>query len=1129
MSEQPTKRVKRETAAQLGQTPQTQPEPSPETLQPQFTMGRSNPKIPKSSKARTTKPRRPLETPAQAPEMDVAEPPESSKCYTSEPVNINSLNAYTQFMKKCRIEPGQDSMEGSEIPLMDNELPLLRIGESESVNSGLKAPISIVKVRKAAWETLARSLEAVAQEPGPKIIGLPSGIYKTKGLNGKPAIRIVIQANLGGLGNLREDAIIPLCDLSTVFANAEEDEIEDKDNIVEEEEEEDDEEGKKSIKKGITRENLRDSNPKMKELDENIMRIISLLFLLYRGGGKAGEDAKRILFNFIVVSSEKEYLDTGQLYAICEPVINRNNENKYDNENILGRCEIYLSSEDNSSLPSELLDSDRFVARKPMLETIDGAATRIASNQYFTSYCNFKLKNNEEALDASFYIDNNDIFKLSIWFSQDQTVIDIMTAEITKLSSNIQNKINKYYEVIERTYDYPSIIIDICYCILSDEDLNILLNTMVNKLIGRGIRALMMNNEIYFMASTACFLFKYNNNPNIVENLLKCNFDSLCHDNGESKIYRLVMILIFILKNDVEEIKQNLCVMFPKYFIRGSCDWNQSIITEGVAKLVISKQKIYDNTSIYGKYVDFILKGLDDNQKNIFKVLSLYAAHDVESGLYRRLLKKSSYVFPVLHAPFMIIVNLVNSADAAFGPAQQVVQSNPGVFKLSALDQGAIIPHFTICAIDAPLKHGLSLSNYDISSLDSNVMVTAVTRNDAAAQNMSKAEEYTDPICMRINIDSFQTSSDESSLDWNMEYFTYKFIYGNTIKTIVKQTVCPPGLGALCNTYINIVKYLEKTRFYFKKRDNGPFRDEVSRVMEVLLQRLIEDAPNRGVSREQAEKFRKALSILFINAICGITTAKKPKCSDVKVTEDKMNDAKLQFLNFFIDYINSPESPESKAYLIEYTNKLFDFTKETRNLDNLISSANTYVPFIFGNQRGGRTKGGKVAIEQSISPRLGSSISTIPSYEIKSDSPTKLVQGQTKQSIQIQQIPSTGEGIKQKIITSPTKTVSINYILPDNLKLSYSSLFGNYGFSMDIDGDGEYELNILNTEEDYNRYLQRYSLNTTEQPNQPSGGKIKTRKSKFNKHRTRKIKKIRNRRQTHKRLNKLTKRKTRRY
>ena len=70
----------------------------------------------------------------------------------------------------------------------------------------------------------------------------------------------------------------------------------------------------------------------------------------------------------------------------------------------------------DTRLSGNVVNPPTTMPRKPMLETIDGAATRIASNALFTSYCNFTLTDpvTKQNIDATFYIDNNLVYMLSL-------------------------------------------------------------------------------------------------------------------------------------------------------------------------------------------------------------------------------------------------------------------------------------------------------------------------------------------------------------------------------------------------------------------------------------------------------------------------------------------------------------------------------------------------------------------------------------------------------------------------------------------------------------------------------------------------------------------------------------------
>lgn len=1050
---------------------------------------------------------------------------------TNNPVVLSKLNAYTRFLSNCT-----DNI--TDIYPTDY-LPLLNINSEEpgNIHPGLKAPISIVKVRNNAWATLSRGLEFYA-EPLP-VGNPPTGIYKTF----LGTIQIIIQANQGTLRYTAVNETFDICKLKDVFLNAQEDEGEDDDEkLVNDDDDDDDEESKKKSK-GITRDTLKDTNKDLKQLDEAIFKIISILFLLikinpYDQTGWSFK-ARNILFGFIVVSSEKEYLDTGQLYAICKPTIEDNERNGFSSEEILRRCTEYLSGEE---IPAEYTTPDtvNINPRKPMLETIDGAATRIAANEYFTSYCKFMLKDTPLTgaiqLDASFYIDNKNLFVLAIFFSSDM---------------DIQNKINRFMtrEIMAKITRIRNIFplckssmkIELCYYILHDRDiLNILRNVeqFITSFSSQQKLALMMDNELYFMASTACFLYKYYtekaNNVDIVENLIKCNFDSLCHDNADSKIYRLVMILIFIIKNDTGLMEKNLKEMFPKYYTvaDGASQLDREVSAYRMFSINIFDNKFEQNPSNSISYYinEYIFKCLDERQIKIFKILSVNNAHTIEEGLYRRLLNKSCYVFPVLHVPFMVVVSCKNSAHEAFRPAQQLVNSND-MFKLKSLDLGAIIPHYTNCAIDAPLKHGLSLSNYDISSLDSNVWVTAVTRNDAASQNMSRSIEYELPICMSINIANLFASQGT-----NLE-FIYQFIYGNTVKSISSQykITCPDSITGdttLCNNFKDINTIIEKTRFFYKKRGNGPFRDIIQQAVKTLFINLdndteIPDKPTR-------DEFRDKLSRLFELSICGQAQKKDPdsKCSTRKLTEEKMIEGKTKFLKYYVDYMNNPENTiENKKKLTFYTTTLLEFTREKKNLDDLINNLRAYIPeeeagsnpnpiIPETENRGTKRRRGMTGGYVSALPPQNQNVFNLGLYTQPKLEPKKMVYTKAK-----------------GVPASTSTNITISYTLPSHLKLSYASVFGKYGFYMDTNEDGEYELVILNTEQEYNNYKNKFQIDSVIQPTRQStiqptnelGGKRKTKKIKNSSLKTRKIiKKQKNRRYT--RIKNIrNKRKTRKY
>ena len=1092
-------------------------------------------------------------------------------------IPVSGTNAYFLIKNKCDGGQQVPAEQPVGIESLISMLPRLRIPEDTTfkLKAGLKAPISIVKVRKAAWDTLKVGLiqKATDSSTGTATTGIYiSYVYDVQ--NGK----YIITVNLVVQRQQQQPGIsetFNLTELGKVFENAAEDEGEDDEG---DEEEDEGEEGTgKKVKGALTRDTMSDSNKQMKEVDIAMFKIISILLLMTKAGGDAASKATNILTAFISVSSGKEYLDTGQLYAIKKKTTEWNTDKGYSDQEILGRCQ----DADGSFIdPRQQAQPQKF-PRKPMLETIDGAATRIASNQYFASYCHFTLKDKKLKSDSTFCIDNADIFLLSIMVSLDPEVKQKCRAALIRPDVLSQQTYDLMLRIFSDTTN-RSAQIDTFYYILSTPTIRSVLTNVMNVLNqgetieGNDVlprRVLLIDNELYFAMSAASFLYKFNtelkNGKNLFDELIPCNFDSLCHDNDPSRAYRLIMVLIFILKNDTNKIKENVQLMFPDFF--DGDQFKVQYINETANSMQVFREQIFNETGELGSYIkNCIFKTLDQEQQSLFKILASKDAKEIEAGLYLRLKKKCCYVFQVLHTNLVAVVNCANSANQAFGPAREDLgRESNAIMGIQALDQGAFIPHYTYCAIDAPLKHGLSLSNYDIEKLDSAVLVTAITRNDAASQNMFYSEEVTDSICININIKKFNSS------------FSYEYVYGKTIKEVLK-TVCPAGLDDdFCNEYNYIIQTMAETMFYYNKRRIGPFKDSIGTAVNCLL----------GDIRNN--QHRDALSRLYQNAICGKPTPKKPLCSDLTPKAEAIEEAKMMFMNYFNNVMNGTNI-EAKKELITKTSKLLELTSEVKQLNYLQTDVNDYLqkyreinhsclnltplPSAVGQlsqtsrkraigQMGGMWWHGGMKVanplqlslqdpldknkqvtpskpdpgqmnKQPVTPPATSqnghnliNATTIPgtTYNFgrtaslsdsgsttdesksgsSSGSSTPIYDSQGRQINRgLFETPSPSKTNKKKLpdvlnnsgddsdmssvtdsrAASGRSTPVYDVLaqgattnLPDGLQYSYYSLFGVYGFDLNINKYGEYEMIILNTPSDYNDYLNRYNLKQQQQ------------------------------------------------
>lgn len=1052
-----------------------------------------------------------------------------NNCYESDPIEITSLDSYLEIMSKCN--ENSFGIERSSLP------KLKKTQSTPSVISGIKASISILKVRKNTYITLVKSLFEVATDRS-QIAG--DGIYCN---NNKIIIKIK---------TLTEE--FDVCNYGTVFEGAKEDE--------EEEDNYDEQQGG-----GLTRKEMQDKNPNMLYLDICILKIIIMMFIMSKSDNSVIRlKAITVLQNFIVVSSVKEYLDIGQLYAIIKPTVDYNKNNGWDEPNIIARVENYLQNTLNTVFPTKL-------PRKSMIETIDGTATRIAASQNCPAYCNFSLKtiikksfeeSYENKLSLPFYIDNKYAYYIGLLTSDDVNInaaFDDFGTNVYKSNDNDKKmsyenlkKIRDFFKTIKEPLFTKNItyqIIDYMYFALNNSNKQILefIGNEISRNVNYGNKnVILIKDQFYYCASVACFLYQQNNHyDEMLSGLITCNFDSLCHDNGHSKYYRLIMILVFILKNDTQYIKKELEKMdspsnlntYTLDSVKGQyIDVVKTKINEKIAK---SGTKEAEKTAlknvlkiipILNQYFNALSQELIPTslEHKIFCYLAMNSWNEIENKLYVRLLDKSCYVFGTA-SNYSAIVNFKNSANSSFTPAQNELKQNNN-FSVKNLNSCIMYPYHTNCAVDAPLKHERSLVNaIGLDNLNSSVWVTAVTIVDAASQIKKNSYEYTEPICIPINVENLSYRDDPNE-KFN---FTYKYIYGNIGTDIVSSNMtiqCPTYLDTdFCNNYNRIFNNFELSGFYYKVDSNVELKNELSKYFKTDINPNDDNTYN--FYRDILNNFtiRDAFSKLIEKAIFGKTTEKNPTAQQIK-------NAKEEFKIFLVEYINNVNKDIGEKWkIIQKLSDLIEITN-IRNANEL----NAYVQQITNNRPIGGTRLKQSTLQKTAYGRPRSLIKNNFFPNKLSRSPSRSLSRSPSRS------PSKFPNNAKKVTYAQKTTYDINQEISDgindncNLQLSYSTIFGKYGFEIGIDKNGEYVLNILNTQEDYNNYLAKYGLNNstntdinmdidntntttnnganTNIPNSTGGKKYKTKKQKHKLYKTRKLQKRLNKRKSCKKYKK---------
>ena len=956
--------------------------------------------------------------------------PTQPECYDIFETEISPKDAFVLFTDdECSRNYGPYNTDTS-LPMLN--IPNYNFDDSEIKSgnqyAGIKAQVSIVKVRIYTCQTLLKKLKSIDEDKTkPKLITQEIQIY---------------------LDNL--------CKLSSnLFSKTDTNRSE--------------QSGGAPI---TSRETMKDSNNEMKTLDETMFKLIVKIFIIYKTDDKLKEKAFNILRNFMMTSSVKEYLDTGQLYAIINNTYNHNQDNNWTKDKITERA--------NNRLSGSVANPPTTMPRKPMLETIDGAATRIASNALFTSYCNFTLTDpvTKQNVDSTFYIDNNLVYILSLLISKDVYISTIIDKAFEGPTYGLIQKIIDFFKNI----DYDDIIppeieanaIDYLYYILNNSGcLEILKHISLNNPIHKVI---LIPNSLYYMASVASFLYissDYSSTDDgssasaapirqvtssiinkLKNDLIECNFDSLCHDNADSSVYRIIMILMFILKNEEGKIMENLNMM-------------------GITH--ISAINIPDGYETIKDDIENLKRQLTSVQQIIFNELLNKSADSIEHLLYTRLRKKCCYVFPVRSGTCNDYVAIVSCVDSAhYAPTQtndeltfQQFIGNRSVFPITSLHAGMMLPECTNCAIDAPLKHSFSLSTISTKKMpSSNVITTAITLVDAAAVNTDNSEYIKTPICIKIHAYNLLIPLSSTGQQQEHFIFSYKFYGNEPDKTSITQR------RLTCKTYIckltnEILIEFANNNFYAQSGNN--YEDEIKDIWNFYLTNIA----NLDISKD------KTIRKMFSNLVPGGVMS--------RITKTR-NDLKEKFIKQFETTFNNDLYKDDRLKLYFYIRILLNIIKETKN-KVLISSTTNEIKEKVGEQfhfaetygtrvrtRSGGTKTMVIDDSDVIQP---STVHAEPNSSGVINSTDNMVPDYSDNSSHEE--PSTSSSDYMSEYDEPNDD---EYIAPK--QLTYYSLFGQYGFDMSVE-KGEYILTRITSKDQYNAYISKYNIGTTQSDISPGG------------------------------------------
>jgi len=573
------------------------------------------------------------------------------------------------------------------------------------------------------------------------------------------------------------------------------------------------------------------ASPAVKNLDSDMLICMSYLELILckigvnntlynistlavaEGTKTTTEEIKEMIINiidcFILISSGKEYLDVGQLYAIIDHINDWNSLNNYTDGGICSKFNIV--NDDLSFTNCDTVPCDNF-PKRPFFETKDNSAVRIAG-KFFNSYGEVTISLKDKSKPRPFrerYTLSNNAGIIPYLFDSSKVVYLVFIYNL--INKNLTQSINTVFNEDLFIGVNPSNLIDYCNQAPNPGNPDIIDNPIIiinkfNQLIqkikdnimlpdnnaktqnffylfyfllrhfNKLIQQIYNNNSskeayilyniiddnMYNLLSTVNYLYDHYNNKFLKDLLIICNFDPLCHDNGDNEIYRLLMIYNLIKKargstrglyDLIEKIKNT--------FNLDCCDSSPPSIQQINKFDSVSNNQLPTNLPGPGDTSklklrsfldDHLLCSFSEKEKKIFYVLSNYDFHKVETCLFNDLSYDRCMVFNVTLVKLNSICEekiLINLSSIVGNSQGQIVAPFTHIIiafaKLSFVLTGQtptyyinsqpIIPRYAGCSCDLPLHSHLTLTNKDVQKLSlktSEFYITPITFNDAAS------------------------------------------------------------------------------------------------------------------------------------------------------------------------------------------------------------------------------------------------------------------------------------------------------------------------------------------------------------------------------------------------------------
>jgi hypothetical protein len=523
--------------------------------------------------------------------------------------------------------------------------------------------------------------------------------------------------------------------------------------------------------------------PDINDADVGMFRILEEMCIKaasYAGTTPAAVNGRNKILNtiscFALSLNVKEVLDMSQIYAIISPVVELNIRNGHSNlsgnalSNRVNRLVTAVTSFANVSDLLQFINTfytstnNEFtkIAIYSSYESSDKASARMIG-QFLPTVTEETFAGNSKA----FVIATNDIIVIAALLNgiididytriQDSDTRQKLIVLLNLLSllkntdnMNIDKNISQFViDIIYYFYSTRIIVSNNQFSANASGSQSFFIMEYLKKIVFTTVNLQQMELPKWICDAIICayFLNLFESAPgttkeqkiNYIKQLLVLNlWDSQCHDNKGSPYFRIICVIMFLMKIDQPLDLGMIDQMFDDFALSDVDHWKSKFIVDFPLLNPV-------NDTLFLVLFCNDQPNQKDLKKKLFYYLSCKSYDEIESALYKRLYLSSCYLFT---KGFDINTRFVSLCTQKI----LILRHEEGPKTLvESVDQSYFVPCifllYTLCAVDLTIHNSITVVNYKkITTIDDDNFsmhaVSVATIIDAASQRYQPSTMY---------------------------------------------------------------------------------------------------------------------------------------------------------------------------------------------------------------------------------------------------------------------------------------------------------------------------------------------------------------------------------------------------